>query len=216
MRIFSKLFLGISVLSATAGTALLQAVPFDGMVANSAAEAKPLKSGAMAPDASLMMMDKKETTFKKALGGKPAVVIFYRGSWCPFCNRHLADVAMVSEDLKKLGMQIIAVTPDLPEDLMKAADKNKVDFTLLSDSKADLMKKFGVAFRVDDKTYMMYRDQYKIDLEKSSGQTHHILPVPSVFLVDAKGKIQFASSNPDYRVRMKSSEILEAAKKMGM
>ncbi len=89
-------------------------------------------------------------------------------------------------------------------------DKNHVAFTLLSDPKVEAMKRFGVAFRVDDATFAKYRDQYKVDQEKYSGQMHHILPVPSVFVIDPKGMITFAHSNPDYRVRLKGDEVLAA------
>ena len=81
---------------------------------------------------------------------------------------------------------------------------------MFSDSTAEAMKKFGVAFRVEDATYTKYRDSYHIDLERSSGQTHHILPVPSVFIIDKSGKVIYVHSNPDYKVRLKGSEILSA------
>ncbi|MBX3118599.1 MAG: AhpC/TSA family protein [Fimbriimonadaceae bacterium] len=214
----SKALLSLGVLAAIAiPVAVFAMRTGDEMVAASASEVKPIKVGTAVPDSSVLTLDKKETTFKKVLNGKPAVVIFYRGGWCPFCNRHLSDLMTVEADLRKLGFQVIAVTPDTPDELSKTMEKDKLNYTLVSDSKAELIKKFGIAFRVDDKTFTMYRDQYKIDLEKSSGgQTHHILPVPAVFLIDAKGTIQFVSTNPDYKVRMKGADILEAAQKMGM
>lgn len=56
------------------------------------------------------------------------------------------------------------------------------------------------------------KDSFHVDLETYSGEKHHILPVPSVFLIDAKGKIVYVHSNPDYKVRMKGTEIVAAAK----
>lgn len=212
----SRALLSLGVLAAIAvPSALFAARADDETVAASASEVKPIKVGAKAPDTAVRTLDGKETPFRKVLNGKPAAVIFYRGGWCPFCNRHLSDLMTVKDELASLGFQIVAVTPDTPEELKKTMEKQKVDYTLVSDSKADLIKKFGIAFRVDDKTFTMYRDQYKIDLEKSSGgQTHHILPVPAVFLIDADGTIRYAHTDPDYRVRMKGSDVLEAAKKM--
>lgn len=191
-------------------TALSLAVTMQDTVANSAAEAKPLKLGATAPDASLKTLDGKDIKLKNALGGKPTVVIFYRGGWCPFCNAHLSELAKIEGDIRKQGYQIIAISPDLPAELAKMADKDHLTYKLFSDSTAEAMKKFGIAFRVDDATFTKYRDNFHIDLEKSSGQTHHILPVPSVFIVDKKGKITFVHSDADYKVRLKGADVLRA------
>jgi len=59
-----------------------------------------------------------------------------------------------------------------------------------------------------------YRE-YGIDLEAASGQSHHQLPVPSVFLVEPGGIIRWVYSNPDYRVRPDNATLLEAARKHG-
>lgn len=182
-------------------------------VAKSAADARPLKSGVSAPDARMTKLDGKETTLKSVLKGKRTVLIFYRGGWCPFCNAHLAELAKIEADVRAKGFQIVAVSPDTPSELTKTMDKKHLTYTLLSDSSAEAMKKFGVAFRLDDETFGMYRDRFGIDLEKSSGQRHHILPVPSVFVIDSKGKITFAHSNPDYKVRLKGEEIMKALEK---
>lgn len=191
-------------------TALSLAVTMQDTVAPSAAEAKPLRVGATAPDPSLKTLDGKDIKLKNALGGKPTVVIFYRGGWCPFCNAHLSELAAIEGDIRKRGYQIIAISPDLPAELAKMADKDHLTYKLYSDSTAEAMKKFGVAFRVDDATYAKYRDSFHIDLERSSGQTHHILPVPSVFVVDKTGKIIFVHSDPNYKIWLKGSEILKA------
>lgn len=179
-------------------------------VADSAAEAMPLKVGARAPDASLRGLDGKAINLHKVLGGRPSVVIFYRGGWCPFCNRHLSDLASIEGDIERRGYQIVAISPDSPEELNKTLTKDHLPYKLFSDSSAEAMMKFGVAFRLDDATFTKYRDNYHIDIEGSSGKSHHILPVPSVFIVDKGGKIIFVHSNPDYKVRLKGSEILTA------
>jgi peroxiredoxin len=177
-------------------------------VANSAAEAVPIKVGQRVPDALLGNQVGKPVRLRSVLRGKSTVIVFYRGEWCPFCNAHLSDLATIEGDLRKRGYQILAISPDISSELAKMAEKDHLTYKMFSDSSAEAMKKFGVAFRVDDATYTKYRDTYHIDLERSSGQTHHILPVPSVFIVDKSGKIIFAHSNPDYKVRLKGSEIL--------
>jgi peroxiredoxin len=116
--------------------------------------------------------------------------------------------------LRELGFQIVAITPDKPSELVKMMDRHKLTYQLYSDSKADAIKNFGVAFRVDDQTFSTMRDSYKVNLETASGETHHILPVPSVFIIDPSGKIAYVHSNPDYKVRLKSDEVLAVARRL--
>jgi peroxiredoxin len=181
-----------------------------GLVAASAAEAKPLTVGAMAPDATLQDLKGRDVSLSAILKGKKTVLIFYRGGWCPYCNAHLSGLVTIEKQVTERGFQIIAISPDLPSELNKTLTKDHLNYELFSDSSAEAMKKFGVAYRLDDVTFSKMRDSFGVDLEKSSGHTHHILPVPSVFLVDKDGKIVFVHANPDYKVRLKGSEILSA------
>ena len=187
------------------------AMTMDG-VAASAAETKPLTVGAAVPSATLRTIDGKPVALKDALGGKKTVLVFYRGGWCPFCNLQMQDLQARAEELKGMGYQVVAVSPDRPEELKKSLAKNKIEYTLLSDSKAEAIRKFGLAFRVEDALVAKYKNDYKIDLEASSGEAHHILPVPAVFLVRPEGTIAYAFSNPDYKVRLNGDDLVAAAK----
>ncbi len=187
-----------------------------GMVADSPQTAKPLAVGSLAPDAALTGLDGKPVSLGADLKKQPTVLIFYRGSWCPYCNMHLAQLQTVEPQLKQMGYQILAVTPDKPEDLRKTMDKHKLGYTLLSDSDARAMRAYGVAFRLDDATIEKYK-QYHVDLEAAAGgRKHHILPVPSVFLIGTDRIIRYVHSNPDYKVRLSSDELLKAAKTASM
>jgi peroxiredoxin len=77
-----------------------------------------------------------------------------------------------------------------------------LNYRLFSDPRAEAMKKFGVAYQVDNNTVTNYKRKLNVDLENSSGQTHHILAVPAVFIVDRGGNIVFVRAGPDYKVRM--------------
>lgn len=196
-----------------AAVSLVSALSFgqtEAGIASSPATAKPISVGTKAPGAHLWQLDGKATSLASVLKGKKSVVIFYRGDWCPFCNTHLADLGKIQGDLKSRGYQIVAISPDGPKELTKTLDKNKLTYQLYSDATAEAMKAFGVAYRLDDDTFNMYRSKYNVDLERSSGYKHHALPVPSVFLVNAKGIITYVHANPDYRVRLKGEEVLAA------
>ena len=149
-----------------------------------------------------------------ALSKKPAVLIFYRGGWCPYCNSHLQEIQKVEQAVLDLGYQILAVSPDRPERLAQSSNMHGLKYTLLSDSHMTASRALGIAFQVDDDTVALYKSKYGIDIEADSGQTHHQLPVPSVFIVGQDGIVQFAYVNPDYKVRMSGALLLEAAKSL--
>ena len=109
-----------------------------------------------------------------------------------------------------MGFQIIAISPDKPEKLRATADEGQIGYRLVSDSKMECARAFGLAWKVSDKTFSRYQG-YGIDLEQASGENHHLLPVPAVFLVDASGSILFQYVNPDHRVRLDSDLVLAAA-----
>ncbi|MBX3113860.1 MAG: AhpC/TSA family protein [Fimbriimonadaceae bacterium] len=183
----------------------------DDMVASSAETTKPLKAGVKAPNPGLHNLEGKKTDLATIAGEKPTVLIFYRGGWCPYCNRHLAELGKIENDLVEMGYQMVAVSPDTPAELNKSVEKGELKYKLFSDSMADAAKQFGIAFKVEESLVTKYKNDYKIDLEAASGQKHHILPVPSVFIIK-KGMIIYSYSNPDYRVRLKGDEVLAAAK----
>ncbi len=84
-------------------------------------------------------------------------------------------------------------------------------YTLYSDSALDAARAFGIAFQLEDEEVARYA-KFGIDLEQASGQSHHQLPVPSVFLVETGGTIRWVYSNPDYKVRPENAALLDAAR----
>lgn len=179
-------------------------------IPSKAEDIQPLSVGAMVPSLTLEDADGNVFDFNKAIKKQPAVVIFYRGGWCPYCNLQLGQLQTVEPNLLELGYQILAISPDRPKKLAESSDKQHLTYTLLSDSTMKAAKAFGIAFRVDDETINKYRG-YGIDLEAASGQTHHLLPVPAVFIVGTDGTINYRYTNPDYKVRLSPDELLKAA-----
>jgi peroxiredoxin len=174
-------------------------------------QVRPVLLGSKLPDVPLRTVDGAETTLARQVAGKPAILVFYRGGWCPYCNLQLSELRLIEDQAKALGYQMIAISPDRPEELSKTLDKNDLTYTLLSDSKAEALKAFGIGFRLDDVTYLKYK-AYGIDLDSASGETSRALPVPTVYIVDGQGVLQFGYSHPDYTIRIPGPVILAAAR----
>jgi peroxiredoxin len=120
----------------------------------------------------------------------------------------------VESELAELGFPVVAISADRPELLTKSREAEGLGYTLYSDSSLAAARAFGIVFQLDDAMVAKYRE-YGIDLEAASGQAHHQLPVPSVFLVAAGGTILWVASDPDYKVRPDNATLLEAARGHG-
>jgi peroxiredoxin len=182
---------------------------FGSLVANAQTNSTPLKVGDAIPDVTLRTEENQPVSLRQLVSEKPTVLIFYRGGWCPFCNRHLQALAGIEDDVNQAGAQLLAISMDQPSKLKATPDREKLHYRLLSDSDATAIKAFGIAFKVDDATLEKYKN-YGIDLEAASGRDHHLLPYPSVFIVSTNGVIRFAHVNPDYKVRLEPAKILQA------
>lgn len=119
-----------------------------GKIPHSAQEVRPLLIGAEVPAVNLKTSDGKAFILRRHTTDKPSILIFYRGGWCPFCNRHLAGLGEIESKLTGLGYQILAISPDRPAKLTESQDKAKHAYTLLSDSHMKAAQAFGIAFSV--------------------------------------------------------------------
>jgi peroxiredoxin len=176
------------------------------------APTKPLEEGDPIPDVVLRSDTDQELSLRKLVSEKPAVLIFYRGGWCPFCTRHLAELAAIEKDLLAAGVQLLAISMDQPSKLREVPNREQLGYRLLSDQDATTAKAFGIAFQVEDATVKLYKDSFNIDLEAASGRTHHTLAHPAVYIVDTSGVIRFAHVNPDYKVRLEPAKILDVVR----
>jgi len=188
--------------------AVLAAVPDD------ARDVHPLLPGMKAPAFSAIAADGSHYAFQPGKLAKPAVIIFYRGGWCPFCQTYLSELRKVQDKIMDLGLDLIFLSADSPQTLSPAvADGAKLRYQLLSDNSMKIAEQFGIAFHLDNKTFQRYL-AYGLDLEKASGYQHHILPAPATFIVDTDGIIKFSYVNPDYTVRLHPDVLLAAARTM--
>ena len=169
----------------------------------------PVLVGTRAPAFTAREVDGRPFEFIPARLGKPVLIIFYRGGWCPYCNAHLKDLRAVEPKLLKMGYQVLFLSTDRPE-LLYSSLKEKVNYHILSDSSMAAARAFGVAYKLDEATLKMMQT-YGIDLNTTQGTSNHELPVPSVFIIDRAGIIRFRHFNPDYKARLAAVDVLAAA-----
>jgi len=213
---FTKLYAATSVLAAClllpwawAETEALAEEPAP--PAASAEAVQPLQPGSKVPELNLRDAAGETHPLKEILGGKPAVVIFYRGGWCPFCTVHLAALSAVEAELTKLGYHLFALAPDPPEKIAETIEDKELSYTILSDADLRAARSFGVAFQVDAETVTTYKG-YGIELPVTGGAAVPALPVPAVFILDGEGIVRYTYANKDYKVRLDNDELLRVAR----
>lgn len=181
------------------------------MVADNAESVNPVLTGTTIPDVAVSTLDGEEKALRDIVSQKPTALVFYRGGWCPFCNRHLAEVQKASAQLREMGYQIIGISPDKAEFLKASSEKHDLSYSLLSDSPMKASKAFGLAYKMDEETIRQYKNN-GLDMAERTGYDHYMLPVPALYLVNPDGLITFQYVNPNYRTRIKSEVLLSAAK----
>lgn len=177
-------------------------------IAASAEETNPLPAGGAAPEFTARNADGSDFVFNPGALERPAMLIFYRGGWCPYCNRHLAELRHVVPELEQRGMDVYFLSADSPANLSSAlkGEAEDLDYTLLSDAKLGAAEAFGLAFRMPDE-YFRRAKEFGLDLEAASGETHRALPIPAAYVIGTDGRIRFAHADPDYTRRISADEI---------
>lgn len=179
-----------------------------------ASDISPLLIGEYIPDDIVLRdVEGNEVNLKKEMKKKPTILVFYRGGWCPYCNRQLSGLGEVSDYLVSIGYQIIAISPDTPDNLSMTYDKHMMNYSLYSDSDMIAAKSFGLAFELSDKEFNKYSNM-GMDIVMTTGGKHRLLPVPAVFFVRQNGEINFEYINPNFKKRISSSLLITAAETM--
>lgn len=150
-----------------------------------------------------------------ALKKGPALVVFYRGGWCPYCNAQLHSLQKeIVPAFGAKGGLVVAISVDKPSESAKTKTEKKLEMVLVSDPSAKILESYKVAYKMPNDLVKKYLSSYEIDIEKSSGEKHHVIAIPSVFLIGRDGKIVYAYANEDYKVRADNSVILKEIAKL--
>lgn len=172
-------------------------------------EDRALKTGAKAPDAPLVNARNQPVRLGSLLAQGPAVIVFYRGGWCPYCNLTLRAWQALLPRMRAAGARVIAITPETPDKSLSTAEKNALQFEVLSDPELRAAAAFGLAFELPPDLQALYL-QNGNDLRVINGGGQWSLPVPATFVVGGDGVLRYAHVDADYRNRAEPADALAA------
>ncbi|HTD93455.1 MAG TPA: peroxiredoxin-like family protein [Chitinophagaceae bacterium] len=161
-----------------------------------------------APDFKAKDQNGKEVRLKDLLKKGKVVLVFYRGEWCPYCNKQLQKLEDSLQLIKDKGATLIAVSPELPENVAKTVEKTKAEYSVIYDEGLKIMKAYDVEYEVPENVLTRYRNS-GIKIDELNGKNGNFLPIPATYIIDKEANITYRFFNQDYKKRPSVKEILD-------
>lgn len=173
-------------------------------------ENSALQKGADSLNFTLSNANGQPVELSELLKQGPVVLTWYRGGWCPYCNITLRALQQVLPEIKSLGANLVALTPELPDNSLNTQEKNELSFEVLTDKDSEVARRYGLVFKLSPETAKYYKAAF--DLEVYNGNDSDELPLAATYVIDTSGKITYAFLDADYRKRAEPTEVLNALK----
>lgn len=95
-----------------------------------------------------------EMTIPQDLEGRWAILLFYRGHWCPYCRQQLMDFQRAQEQLKDIGVEVVALSVDPLEQAQQTIERHRLTFPVLYGLDAHQVAEQIGAFTNDHPLYL--------------------------------------------------------------
>ena len=141
----------------------------------------------------------------------PVVIAFHRGHWCPYCRISATALAEAYPEVKALGAELIAITPEVEKFNAELKSASGAPFAVLSDMDNGYALLLNLAFYVGDEK-KSFMDAAGWNITPFTDSDAWTLPIPATFVVGTDGLVKARFIDPDYRRRMDIAEILAALK----
>lgn len=170
---------------------------------------RAIKAGDRAPDFCLPDARGGLVGLRDLLAKGPVVVSFYRGGWCPYCNLELHALQNELPEIQRLGGQLVAISPQTPDESLSTSEKNELEFAVLSDAGSATARAYGIAFDLAEELQPIYARSGHA-LPEKNGDESWVLPIPATYVIDTNGDVVLAFVDVDYRNRLEPAEIVAA------
>lgn len=149
-------------------------------------------------------------TLDELTANGPAVIVFYRGGWCPYCNLTLRTYERdLLPELSAYSARLIAISPETPDASLSAQEKNGLTYTVLSDTGVHLADALGITFDPSEAGLAAQRT-LGVDIRTTREDHGTRLPMPTVLIVDPEHTVRFVDVHPDYTGRTEIADIVAA------
>lgn len=132
----------------------------------------PVAVGTPAPDFTLPDPASGGEVRLSAFRGRDVLLVFFRGTWCPFCREQMRFLSENHARLSAAGIAVVGVVCQSAASVRRHLEANPLPFPLVVDESREAAKHYGA--------------HYWLSLEGFN------LANPSLFIVDAAGNLSFA------------------------
>lgn len=168
-----------------------------------------LAVGDRAPDFSLPNAIGTPVSLATLLGWGPVVISFYRGGWCPYCNLELRALQARLGDVHDVGGELVAISPEKPDSSLDTAERNALEFPVLSDVGNVVARQFGLVHAINPE-WVSYQLSVGVDVAARNASDVVEVPLPATYVVRQDGIITFALVDADYTKRAEPEDVLGA------
>ena len=162
-------------------------------------------------DAAMLDAHGSPASLHAVTAGRPAVIVFYRGAWCPYCNLTLKTYReQLHPLLDERGVGLVAVSPQKPDGSLTMQEKHDLPFPVLSDPGNALAGELGILMPARSDDVRAAQEKLGLALEEVNADGTDTLPLPTVVLVGGENSIAWIDVHPDYTTRSEVSAILTA------
>jgi peroxiredoxin len=176
---------------------------------------RALRAGSMAPAFRLRDYDGHQVRLQELSNTGPAIVHFYRGFWCTYCQKSLADLTVSHDDIRAAGARVVAIAPAPSPKFFAAAQTEtaRLPFPTLIDEGMKVAVAYGVAYSLPAQLRHIY-------LERGYAPPHNpragewLVPIPATYLIGTDGTIVLGAIDVDYRNSLHSEQLVTALKGM--
>lgn len=138
----------------------------------------------------------------RILRGKPAIIFFYRGNWCPLCMAQVKEVAARYREIADLGARVLLVSPQPHENTAALARRFDVPFDFLTDEGN------GAARLLD----IEMKNGLPIGMGMLGYDADTVFP--TVIVLDGAGVIRWVDQTDNYRVRPEPETFLPMVREL--
>ncbi|WP_299383124.1 peroxiredoxin-like family protein [uncultured Lacinutrix sp.] len=167
-----------------------------------------LKTGDIFPSFNLPNAKGEVISSLSLLDKGPLVIAFYRGGWCPYCNIELKALQNALPQIKEKGAQLIAISPESPDNSLTTKEKNELSFEVLTDKDNSFARDLSLVYKLPDSLIALY-NKFGLSLDESQGNSNSELPIAATYVIDTNGKIMYHFLKEDYKLRADPLAILE-------
>lgn len=158
--------------------------------------------GSKLPEFSLTDADGNDFSSDELIGS-PAVLMFYRGNWCPLCMAQIRELAGRYQDLEAMGIKVVLISPQPDEQSRKLAATHNVPFRFLVDEGNKLARQLEIA--VSNGVPIGLPGGYAPDTV-----------LPTLIVTNAAGTIVFSDQTDNYRVRPEPDVFFAILRRSGV